>query len=562
MHLAVGRNKPLLPHRGGIKIVAMIDSGVRTPLYRYPSYLEAALLSVAAATFVFLIQWRYGFNWGDEGWLWYISQRVTSGQVPIRDVFSYDPGRYYWSAMIFKTLGRDGFFEQLLANYLFGIFGLAITYVAMSAVGVSRAWRTSILVLLAIVLGFPRHKVFEQTLSLVAGTSIAFVLTSPEKLNRWFLYGIATGLAAFIGKNSGLYFGIAALLTLVLLRMSGTRMSAVHVFAWFFGGIIVGYSPMLLMAITVHGFASAFWHSVILTRNWSWSVPIPFPWTSHAPALHGVDLAQWRAVSILCVAVPSTYGYFFWKGLRNGTHGEQTLALGASLAGIPYLHHAFHQADFPHIAQGVVPFVVAAGVYSYFLWVHDRRRWSVAFSVAMCCLVLTAWLPMEPLVQHLRTKARAPQSLAKVDLGGRKFEVHVTQAEVLQLVQNVFRSCGAVDGSFFEAPYYPGMYAFLGTRSPTWDTDFFWPRSDRVQQEEIASLVRNRTSLLLINRDAMFDGHEWLKIAVTNPRLAQYVFSTYQRASTKLPLGFELDVLPGSCAEKFLKMSPPTQQPY
>jgi hypothetical protein len=68
--------------------------------------------------------------------------------------------------------------------------------------------------------------------------------------------------------------------------------------------------------------------------------------------------------------------------------------------------------------------------------------------------------------------------------------------------------------------------------------------------------------LLLINRDAMFDGHEWLKIDATNPRLAQYLFSTYQRASTKLPGGFELDVLPGSCAQEFLKMSPPAQQIY
>jgi hypothetical protein len=167
-----------------------------------------------------------------------------------------------------------------------------------------------------------------------------------------------------------------------------------------------------------------------------------------------------------------------------------------------------------------------------------------------------------PLVQHLRVKAHAPQSLAKIDLGGRKFEVTVQQAEVMQVLQNIFRSCGAVEGGFFEAPYYPGMYAFLRTPSPVWDTDFFWPRNDRIQQQEIDALIQNRTSLLLINRNAMFDGHEWLKISATNPRLAQYLFSTYLRASTKLPGGFELDVLPGSCAQEFLKMSPPVQQTY
>jgi len=159
---------------------------------------------------------------------------------------------------------------------------------------------------------------------------------------------------------------------------------------------------------------------------------------------------------------------------------------------------------------------------------------------------------MEPLIQHLRARAHAPQSLAKLDIGNNTFEVAVRQAEVMQVVRNIFRSCGAVDESFFEAPYYPGMYAFLQTRSPTWDTDFFWPRNDRIQQQEVESLLQNRTSLLLINREAMFDGHQWLRIAATNPILAQYVFGTYQRASIALPDGFELDVLPGSCPANLL----------
>ncbi|MGH9516381.1 MAG: hypothetical protein ACRD3P_11985 [Terriglobales bacterium] len=531
----------------------MTDSGSEVPKRPYLAYLEAVMVSAAAATLVFLIQWRYGFNWGDEGWLWYISQRVNLGEVPIRDVFSYDPGRYYWSAVIFKILGRDGFFEQLLANYLFGIFGLAITYVSMSAAGVTRAWRVSILVLLAVILGFPRHKVYEQTLSLVAAAGITFLLTRPEKLKRWFVYGVATGLAAFIGKNSGLYFVIAFFLTFLVLRMSGTTASVVRIFGSLCAGIIIGYSPMLLMAVYFHGFASAFWQSVILTRNWSWSVPIPFPWSSHAHALRGLDLAQWRAASWLCVAVPLTYAFIFWRGLRHRAQRPEALALGASIAGIPYLNHAFHQADFPHIAQGVVPFVVAVGVFCYFLWIRDRRRWSVALLAALYFLVLACWLPMEPLVQHLRTKAFAPQTLARIELGDRKFEVPVQQAEVMQIVQTVFRSCGGTEGGFFEAPFYPGLYAFLRTRAPSWDTDFFWPRNEYRQQQEIGALIQNRTSLLLINKDAMFDGHQWLKIAATNPILAQYLHETYQRASTKLPGGFELDVLPGSCAENFLR---------
>src|SRR5581483_5467365 len=108
---------------------------------------EAFLLSAAVSLSVFLLQWRYGFNLGDEGWLWYISQRTTLGEVPLRDFFSYDPGRYYWSAFIFKLLGRSGFYEQLLANYLFATIGLSLTYAAMVRAGVSRTWRIVILLL-------------------------------------------------------------------------------------------------------------------------------------------------------------------------------------------------------------------------------------------------------------------------------------------------------------------------------------------------------------------------------------------------------------------------------
>src|SRR5581483_3127834 len=102
---------------------------------RWQVLAESVLLATLVCLSVFLLQWRYGFNLGDEGWLWYISKRTALGDVPLRDFFSYDPGRYYWSAFIFKLLGRSGFYEQLLANYLFAIVGLTFAYLAMLRAG-------------------------------------------------------------------------------------------------------------------------------------------------------------------------------------------------------------------------------------------------------------------------------------------------------------------------------------------------------------------------------------------------------------------------------------------
>src|SRR5437764_2387450 len=129
---------------------------------------EAVLLSAAVSMAVCWLQWRYGFLLSDEGWLWYISQQTARSEVPLRDVFSYDPGRYYWSAAVFKLLQNSGLFDQIFADYLFAISGLALSYYAMFRVGLGRPLRLAILLLLGVVIGFPRHKIYEQTLSLIS----------------------------------------------------------------------------------------------------------------------------------------------------------------------------------------------------------------------------------------------------------------------------------------------------------------------------------------------------------------------------------------------------------
>jgi hypothetical protein len=512
-----------------------------------PHFFEAVCLGLLTAAAVFLVQWRYGFNWGEEGWLWYISQRTALGEVPVRDVLSYDPGRYYWTAAVFKLLGRNGFYEQLIANYVFGSIGLGISYFAMARSGINRSWRLGILVLLGAAIGFPRHKIYEQALSLAAAAGITFILVGPEKPRRWFLYGIGAGIAAFIGKNSGFYVVVAAILAFMLLRFGRFSTNAYRPLAALFTGAAIGYSPMLFMFIHFQGFRSAFLQSVLLASHWEWGLRIPFPWHSHAGALHGLEGLQVRVVSWLCLAVPVTYALVIWNGLRAALRRGLALATGASLAGIPYLHHAFFHADFFHIAQGVVPFVVALGAYSQHLSETDRWRWAAVSSSILALLVLGSWLPVEPLVQHLRSQVHSPQSLEQIEIAGHSFEVPAAQASVMKTVAAKFRDCGAGDGGFLEAPFYPGLYAFLNTRAPFWETYYFWPRDDAFQEKHIQALIHNRTALVLINRDAIFDKQDWLRIGRTYPRLLDYILTHYERVHTSLPDGFELYSLPRQC---------------
>jgi hypothetical protein len=513
------------------------------------SIAEAVLLGAAVSLTVFALQWQYGFLWSDEGWLWYISQRTALGDIPLRDFFSYDPGRYYWSAAFFRLTGSNGLYQQILANYSFAILGLATAYFAMIRAGLSRSWRVAILLLLGVVIGFPRHKIYEQALSLMCVGAVAYVFEAPQRLRRWFLLGVAMGLAAFFGRNSGIFFGLAAIIAFVLLSLR-REAPPVGRASWVLaGGLLLGYSPMLIMLLAVPRFAPAFFNSLLLTPKWAWSLKIPFPWHVHLKGLHGMDLVQARAVSWLCLAVPFSYAASLWRAVRrNGAlDGAEWLAAAASAAGAGFLVHAFYTADFFHIAEGIVPFVIAVGALSACLWEMRDRRWAAAVFLAAALLIFSAWLPMEPLVQHLRAQANAFADVQQISIHGESFEVPSQQAEIMNIVGAAFRECGLRDGGFLAAPYYPGLYAFLNTRAPSWDTYFLWPRREQTQRDAIDAVQRNRTALILLNPGMPLNGRESLELIHTNPMLVAYVKEHYQRSALKLSEGFELYFSPRQC---------------
>jgi hypothetical protein len=379
---------------------------------------------------------------------------------------------------------------------------------------------------------------------------IAFVFEAPQSLKRWFLLGIAIGLAAFFGRNSGIFFGLAAITAFVLLSLRGEGPPVARAARAVAGGVLIGYSPMLIMLVAVPGFAAAFFHSLLLTPKWAWSLKIPFPWHVHLKGLHGMDLVQARAVSWLCLAVLLTYAASLWRALRRNTAigAAEWLAAAASVAGAGFLVHAFYTADFFHIAEGVVPFVIAAGALSAHLW-QDRRGWSLVLFCGMAFLVIASWLPMEPLAQHLKSQANDPRSEQQIEIDGKRFEVPAEQAVVMHAVAASFLDCTPHDGGFLAAPYYPGLYAFLHTRAPAWDTYFLWPRSDQLQSAEIEALQRNRTSLILLNPRFALNGRESLELVKTNPKLVEYIESNYQRSAAHLPEGFELYYSPQYCAD-------------
>jgi hypothetical protein len=386
-------------------------------------------------------------------------------------------------------------------------------------------------------------------LSLICVAAIAFVFAAPQRLKRWLLLGFVIGVAAFFGRNSGIFCLLATVTAFFLLKPRREAPTITRATGALAGGILIGYSPMFLMLLAVPGFGSAFFQSLLLTPTWAWSLKIPFPWHVHLKGLHGMDLLQARAVSWLCIAVPLTYASSLWRAVRRKGQldSAERLAAAASAAGVGFLVHAFYTADFYHIAEGVVPFLIAAGALSVHLSHSGERRWSLTVFCGMALLLIASWLPMEPLVQHLRTEAHAPASVQQISINGRSFEVAAEQAGVMKTVATAFHNCGPHDGGFMAAPYYPGLYAFLNTRAPSWDTYYLWSRSDLVQQEDIDALQQNRTALILLNPENALNARESLELVRTTPKLVEYIKSHYQRAAVQLPDGFELYYSPQEC---------------
>jgi hypothetical protein len=126
--------------------------------------------------------------------------------------------------------------------------------------------------------------------------------------------------------------------------------------------------------------------------------------------------------------------------------------------------------------------------------------------------------------------------------------VSADQAEVMQIVVNAFRHCGSVDGSFLQAPYYPGLYAYLQTRSPFWELYFLYHRSDTFQIKEIDALQQSNVSLVLLNPEAAMDGRTALSIGQTNPILLQFILTNYRHSDAKLPQDFQLYYDPQKCS--------------
>jgi len=511
----VGLGRPSIFHirRASVKSAARVHSGFLI--------LVAVILVVLSHG----IQDTTGLSPGDEGYLWYGSLRTAAGDVPIRDFRSYDPGRYYWCAA-FSHLFGDGLLGLRRSSAAFQVVGLLCGLLALTRAVGSRPF----LLLAGICLTLwmqPVYKLFEPAIALIAVWVGVRLLEKPSR-TRLFVSGVFVGLAAFVGRNLGLYafLAFAALLLYLRFKMRAVplwRSSAVWV-----GGVLAGLSPLWAMMGLIPGFARSWMESVIFLYargGANLGVPVPWPWrVVHSGT--ALDMLIRVSTGMSFLLVPIFLGVLLILRVRAPKDRKAAghLLTACVFVGLPYAHHAWSRADLTHLAGAIHPILI--GLVTVAAASKHRFRWAVPAVLLIVSTLPGAFYGI-PAFHRLSSSAKR---YVRADIRGDSMWINHRHARLVNDVARVLERNVPSEESLLIATHSAILYPLLGRTAPIWDPYLLWPHSEKKQIEMIAELERNHTRWVLTSRYTL-DGRSDLAPGARNPILWAYLMREFEPVS-------------------------------
>ncbi len=487
------------------------------------SQKSALVLFSALSIFIlFIWQGNIGFDLNDEGFLWYGVQRVMLGETPLLDFMSYDPGRYYWSASFMSLFADNGIIALRISVALFQFFGLItglflifhtekkinILYLLLT-IGIFLLWM------------YPRHKLFDISLSIFLIGALTFLVEKPSN-RRFFISGIFIGLIAFFGRNHGVYGVFGFLLITLWLKATNTeRLFLVKKIGYSIAGIIIGYSPMLLMLVFVQGFSEAFWNSILFlfeVNSTNITLPIPWPWTI---TLTGKPLylsLREILIGLFFIAIVAfSFISITWAFKQKSQPlTVQPALIASSFLSLPYLHFALSRADISHLAQGIFPALI--GSIIYFSSQPKKNMWliTIVFFFLSICVMLVA---------HPSWFCTIRKQCSEINISNDKLLVPQHTANNIYFLRQ-FVKLKINNDDFLVTPFWPGAYAIFNKKAPIWEIYALFPRNPKFEQAEIVRIKEARVNHILII-DRPLDGREDLRFKNTHPVTHQYIINNY-----------------------------------
>lgn len=490
----------------------------RELLRKYGYVLGLLALTLTIGIGWFLLDGRVGFNFADEGYLWYGSEALCRGEVPMRDFEAYDPGRYVWTAACSFFLGHT-IVALRLSCVLFQCLGVMAGLLTMRRV--SRNWLfLSAITLLLSVWMHPRYKVFEQSIALMAVYAGVLLLEKPS-LRRHFVVGVFGGLSAFFGRNHGAYHLLAfSLLITVGARSSGWLIWMKRCLVWS-AGLFTGYLPQLLMFLFVPGFFRTFlvYVTSIFAHGTNLAKPVTWPWlvSMQAPTWMRISsLAQGCFyVALIAFLVVAAVRLLF---LRREKTSSQRLLLAAACVSLAYIHFTFSRPDIVHLSHAA-PVMLVGLLALAFTFLRPGRL----IAYALLPLFIVGSLAAEMSQVGIAFKYLAPPGVAcALRVNGEPMLVGSSQALTLASAHQLVQDLAKPDEAIFFAPHTPGLYTFTGRHSPTTQLYFVFPATREADKHLVDQLEAAKVQWAMIENYEL-DGRDDLRFCNTNPLVWDYL---------------------------------------
>ena len=504
------------------------------------------VLSGLIVALLFLLQGNTGFNLSDEGFLWYGTIRTALGEVPVRDFQSYEPGRYYWGALWFKLLQNDGILALRVSQAVFQFIGLTLGLLLLRRL--LGSWIALLFAAVILVRWlFPTWKIYEPVI-LIAAIYFAVLLIEQPSQRRHLTAGIFVGLAAFFGRNHGLYCGVAFFLLTCYLHWTDKRVLLQRV-ATLTLGAVIGYLPMLLML----AFVSGFFHQVAadlvfnLKYGTNLPLPVPWPWRHDYQSLGTREAINRVAVGMLYLAVPAFYVFALARLIFKRSVSHHPIFVACAFVGTVYLHYTFARPQLFYLAWTIPPFIFGLVALPASFTGQLNRKIAMGVWVILALFTITTLEMAEENYFTIKPKAFVKarllgrdggsfdqsmnaQGLLKTNVRGDHIWVLRDTATLMEKLAPFEAELTKTNANILVAPYLPGLYATLGKSSPLWEIYFLLPRPLEEQQAMVQDLERKQVNWALVCNHYVDDRPE-LQFSNTHGLVWNYLIANFEETS-------------------------------
>lgn len=490
-----------------------------------PSLFACAAIAAVIAFAMFLVQGRIGINLQDEAFLWYGAIRTHAGDLPLRDFRSYDPGRYFWCAGVMSVLG-DGLVAVRAANWAFAGFGLCAGLLIASRSHRSLPWLAACAVVLVPWI-HPPWKLYESSIAMLVALVAVRVMESPTSQRR-FAAGVAVGLAAFFGRNMGVYAGLA-MLVLVAVQVWKQRQPLVRSFGDLALGTVVGYAPMIALVLFADGYREAFVESIAFYARQgalNAELPFPFPWRIDFSRRDAWSSAVGLVIGSLFLALPLAYVAGFARGVsaRASTFARWSTVFALSCVGGVWFHHASVRSDTPHLAQSIHPFLLLVLSLSAVFPERFRARARVASLLFLAGVTVLGIGNALPFVRRALAPDDAPY--ARLEIRGDELVLAPNDARLVRGLVSGITANVRPDEELWVSAQFLGLYPILDRRAPTWDIYPAW-QADDVEQDRMLLELRDVRWAVLDTRP--IGGDARMRLENSHPRVWRWVTESFER---------------------------------